>query len=220
MKSRKPSNVRMGAENSSVRAELMETAEEILRSEGCGAITAGRLAEKLGLKRQIVHYYFGTIEDLLIAMLRRNAERIRARLLQELQSANPLRVIWEFGSKGTTTITEFTALALRQPALRNELRYHMEEFRRIEVEAIKRHFALQGMETTVPAEAISLGLNSIAHAMLIGKALGISTGHIEMKQTIEAWLQTFADSKPPVSMKRRTRREGSSVDRAKSRPRA
>lgn len=206
MKSRKSSSVRMGAENSSVRAELIEAAEAILRCEGCAAITAGRLAEKLGLKRQIVHYYFGTIEDLLIAMLRRNSERFRARLLEELQSSDdPLRVIWEFGNKGTTTITEFTALALRQPALRDELRYHMEEFRRIEVEAIKRYLALQGMESAVPAEAISLGLNSIAHTMVIGKALGITAGHVEMKRTIEAWLQTFADSKTAVSLKRRTR---------------
>jgi AcrR family transcriptional regulator len=205
MKSRKSSNVRMGAENSSVRAELIEAAEEILRSEGCGAITAGRLAETLGLKRQIVHYYFGTIEDLLIAMLRRNSERFRARLQEELQSGDPLRAIWEFGNKGTTTIAEFTALALRQPALRNELRYHMEEFRRIEVAAIKQYLALRGMESKVSAEAISLGLNSIAHAMVVGRALGISTGHTEMKQAIEAWIRTFADSKTAISMKRRAR---------------
>jgi AcrR family transcriptional regulator len=64
------------------------------------------------LKRQIVHYYFNTIEDLLIAVIRRDSDEVRERFIQTLDSNEPLRVIWELGNNVPTTIFEFAAMAL------------------------------------------------------------------------------------------------------------
>ena len=66
---KKKTTRRLGVESSETRAQLIKLAARLIRDEGCAAVTARRLAEDLGLKRQIVHYYFGTIEDLLIVVI-------------------------------------------------------------------------------------------------------------------------------------------------------
>lgn len=53
---------RMAADRSKTRAQLIEAAGRLLSKEGYAAVTARRLAEEMGIKRQTVHYYFSTID--------------------------------------------------------------------------------------------------------------------------------------------------------------
>jgi len=182
----------MGVESSETRAELIEAAGKLLRKEGCAAVTARRLAEKLGLKRQIVHYYFSTIEHLLVAVIRRDSEEFRERLIRALGSDEPLRVIWELGNNVTATIFEFTALALRRKAIQAEMRRYIAELRRVETVAITRYLELRGIKPTIPPVAIATLIKGIAHTLAVEKALGVSEGHSEMKAIIEHWLRAFA----------------------------
>ena len=57
---------RKGAESSKTRAQLLLAAAQILCDAGARAVTARRLAEQVGLGRHIVHYYFGTIDELFV----------------------------------------------------------------------------------------------------------------------------------------------------------
>jgi AcrR family transcriptional regulator len=183
----------MGVENSETRAQLIEAAGKLVRKEGCAAVTARRLAEKLGLKRQIVHYYFSTIEDLLVAVIRHESEEVRERFIQALATDEPLRVIWELGNKVTATIFEFTALALRRKAIQAEIRRYMAEFRRIETVALTRYLELRGIRPIMPPVATAILINGIAHTLAVERALGVSDGHSEMKAIIEDWLRNFAE---------------------------
>jgi AcrR family transcriptional regulator len=185
---------RMGVEGSEIRVQLVEEAAKLIRKEGCQAVTARRLAEKLGLKRQIVHYYFSTIEDLLIAVIRQGTEAIREHLIQDLQGDEPLRVIWELSSRVPATIFEFTAMALRRKAIQTEIRRHMIEFRKIEVAALDRYLELRGIRPTVSPAAMALLLSSIAHTLTFERALGTVEGHAQVKDLIEKWLQAYAES--------------------------
>ena len=184
---------RMGVESSETRALLIEAAGKLLRKEGCAAVTARRLAEKLGLKRQIVHYYFSSIEDLLIAVIRRDSEAVRERVIQSFASDEPLRVIWELGNNVTTTIFEFTALALRRKAIQTEIRHYMVEFRRIETVALARYLELRGIKPSVPPVATAILMNSIAHTLAVERALGVTEGHSEMKAIVDEWLRAFVE---------------------------
>lgn len=78
-----------------MRAALVDAAEQLIRDEGYPAVTARNLAEKVNLKRQIVHYYFHTMDDVFIAVIRKNAERLRARLDEVMRSDEPLRALQE-----------------------------------------------------------------------------------------------------------------------------
>ena len=74
------SNRRMGTENSVTRAALLDAVETVMCADGYGALTARSVAERAGLKHQLVYYYFQTLDDLLIAAYERHIERYLARI--------------------------------------------------------------------------------------------------------------------------------------------
>jgi TetR/AcrR family transcriptional regulator len=184
---------RLGVENSEVRGELIDAAAEIIRDEGYAAVTARRLADKVGLKRQIVHYYFGTIEDLLIAVIRRDGENIRTRLSHLLDSDDPLRAIWQRAGNATATVFELTAIALRSKAVKAEVKKYTVEFRRLQVSALERHLDMRGLKSSLPAPALVFVIHTLAQSMAVERALGVSEGHAQVKRLVDGWLDAFAE---------------------------
>jgi TetR/AcrR family transcriptional regulator len=207
------SSRRLGVESSETRAQLIQAAAELVRNEGCGAVTSRRLAEKVGLKRQIVHYYFRTIEDLLVAVIRRDGENLRARLMESMESDEPLRVIWE-GSRSATksAVLEFTALATHRKAVQIEVKRYMEEIRRIQTQALVRHLESRGIEPTIPPVAMLIGIVSIAQTLAVEGMLDVSAGHTETVAVVDEWLRALArQGSVPASAsapKRRRRQAG------------
>ena len=62
---------RLGAPDAKNRTVLLDAAEQLMRDEGYAAVTSRRVAEKAGLKPQLVHYYFRTMDDLFLELYRR-----------------------------------------------------------------------------------------------------------------------------------------------------
>ena len=56
------------------RGALLDAAEQLMLEEGYAAVTSRRVAAQAGLKPQLVHYYFRTMDDLFLAVFRRRAE--------------------------------------------------------------------------------------------------------------------------------------------------
>src|ERR1700754_4660381 len=86
---------RLGAEGSRTRAQLIEATELLMQEEGYVAVSARRVAARAGLKPQLVHYYFRTMDELLLAVFRRFAERFLERQARALSSPRPLSALWE-----------------------------------------------------------------------------------------------------------------------------
>jgi AcrR family transcriptional regulator len=105
---------RIGAENSATRAAIVEAAERVMLEEGYGAASTRRVAARAGLKPSLVHYYFPTTEDLLLAVNHKGAAEGDLRLEQALAAPDPLRALWRL-----LTDTSQTALALEMMALAN-----------------------------------------------------------------------------------------------------
>jgi AcrR family transcriptional regulator len=192
---RMASTRRMGVESSETRAELIAAANQLLEEEGCAALTARRLAEKVGLKRQIVHYYFGTTDDLLVAVIRSRADQVRARVLVALEADEPLRALWALNGNPTATAAmfELNALALRRPVIRAETKRFMEEFRRLQAQALERHLSLRGIEPTAPPVLITILMAGLSSTLAVEAVMGVSEGHPEAAALIEAWLRAFAE---------------------------
>lgn len=66
------------------RAQLIETAKEILRECGADALTLGHLAERAGVSKPIAYEHFGTREGLLIALSHEIEERHTTKLKKAL----------------------------------------------------------------------------------------------------------------------------------------
>ena len=66
------------------RAALLDAARQLLEQRGYPALTFGALADRTGLARPTVYEYFGSKDDLVVALcereIGRHAELVRARL--------------------------------------------------------------------------------------------------------------------------------------------
>src|SRR3954468_21249647 len=101
------------------RTRLLDAAERIMLVDGYAAVTSRRVEAESGLK---LHYHFGTLDDLFVAVVRRRGESNVARLADALESPEPLRAWWKLLSepRGNVLLVELTAAANHRPALQAE----------------------------------------------------------------------------------------------------
>ena len=94
---------------------ILDGAELIMREEGYAALNAKRIAERTGIKRQLVYYYFSDIDDLYVQLFHRIADRALDHLKSALENKHPLRETWDVGINtfDQTLIVESMALANR-----------------------------------------------------------------------------------------------------------
>ena len=111
---------RIGAPDAKNRTVLLDAAERLMLEEGYAAVTSRRVAEKAGLKPQLVHYYFRTMEDLYLAVFRRRAEQGLEAQAQALKSAQPLWALWRYSSDPRVTGVHRRVHGAGQPPRRAE----------------------------------------------------------------------------------------------------
>ena len=183
------------------RDVLLDAAEQILLTEGYPAVTSRRVAGRAGLKPQLVHYYFRTMDDLFLAVLHRRGEEGLRRQAAAFASPEPLRALWEFSSDpaGIVLTMEMMSLASHREAIRVEVGRYAEQFRPAQIQALSAVLERAG----VPAEdmspaALSVILTSIARIAVLERAIGLSTGHAEVLALVEGWLGRLEGGPPPA----------------------
>ena len=62
------------ADDGGTRRRLLEATAQIMHDEGYAAATSRRVAAKAGIRQPLVHYYFPTMDDLFLAVLREGAD--------------------------------------------------------------------------------------------------------------------------------------------------
>lgn len=191
------SSRRRGVENSAVRSALIDAAELLIREGGYPSVTARNLADKINLKRQIVHYYFHSMDDLFIAVVRRGADKARPRLEAALISDEPLRTLWEINSdpvQATLTL-ELSALASRRPAVRAEVKRFAEEFRDLQTRVLVRHLEKRGISPDLPPIVATVLLTSLSQVLTLESAIDIYRGHSETLGFVDDCLRAFAEGR-------------------------
>src|SRR4029453_12886634 len=140
---------RIGAEDSKTRALLLDAAERLMLEEGYAAVSSRRVASKAGLKPQLVHYYFRTMDDPFSAVYRRRAEQSLELYVRALASDRPLCALWQLSTdpRGTAFTMEFAALANHRKAIRTEIAQHAERFRKMQLDAIASVLDRYGIST-------------------------------------------------------------------------
>lgn len=178
-------------ETSRSKDALIEAADAILSNEGYHTISARSVASRAGLKPQLVHYYFRTMDDLLIAVFRRATEQHRVMHQQALSERYPLHAIWRLNNNTSTTKRNmsFLALGTQRDAIREEMARSGEHFRTYQIEAVAQALAASEIDTQVytPA-AIAMLMAAAARALVTEEALGISLAHAELRNMVEKLL--------------------------------
>ncbi len=182
---------RFGLENSKTRAALLDAAEQLMRDEGYAAVTSRRVASVAGLKPQLVHYYFRTMDDLFLAVLRRGTAQNLEHQNQALTSSQPLWALWEMSCDpaGTVLMAEFVALSNHRKAIRAEITRHGEQLRNTQVEVLSRVLAGYGVGADVfPPIVLMVLMTSVSRVLVMEDALGLLVGHTETRAMIERYL--------------------------------
>jgi AcrR family transcriptional regulator len=173
---------------------LVEAAQQLLFEAGYGAVSSRRVAAKAGLKPQLVHYYFRTMDDLFIAVFERAAEQNLERQAKALDSPQPLRALWEFSAEpaGGAVVMEFMALANHRPAIRSAIGSYAERFRARQAAALAEVFATYEIDVDAlpPVALLVLGA-SVANVLGIERSLGVTTGHAEVVALVESLLDRY-----------------------------
>ena len=175
------------------RTRLIKAAEAIMRENGYAAVTSRRVAAKAGLKPQLVHYYFRTMDELFLEVYRRWADHLVNRLEAVLQSGSPLREMW----KATTDargvlLNEFIALANHRKELQDEIAAFGNRYRQHQIKIMEAI-----LEKNAPAHPMwtpsfaAILLNSLARSLASESEVGITEGHDEVMATVEYFMQQF-----------------------------
>lgn len=182
---------RIGAESSETRAMIIAATEEVIRDEGYPAASTRRVALRAGLKPSLVHYYFPTTDDLLLAVFERGAAKSDEMIEVAIASGDPIRALWRFFSDDSRTAlsVEYLALAIRRPAIRAKIATHSEAMRKKQVALFEQLLGerLAGPDGCPPA-GLSVILAGIGRALFMESALGVSSGHKDAVAWVDAWL--------------------------------
>lgn len=185
---------RIGAPDAKNRAALMDAAEQLMLEEGYAAVTSRRVAAKAGLKPQLVHYYFRTMDELFLEAFRRRAEEGVEHQERALASPQPLRELWAFSTDpaATALTMEYVALANHRKSLRDEIGRYAERMRVMQAEAMERLAERYGVDLgEYPAPFLSALLTSLSRLVTMEKSLGMSVGHDETDEVVERFLRRF-----------------------------
>ena len=179
---------RLGLETSETRASLMDAVETVMRLDGYGALTARKVAERAGLKHQLVYYYFQTLDDLLIATYERHMERYLARIEETFQNNRPLHAFWKVHANPVDAVlnSEFLSMANHNEAIRTRTIAFGEKVRRLGLERLDRHLHKPGPEgDAVNPFAVTMAITSIGSVLGLENAIGLTGGHAETRAMIE-----------------------------------
>lgn len=186
---RKPKAAETGS-----RTRLIEATAKVMREEGYAAATSRRIAAEAGVKQALVYYYFPTMDDLFVEVLRVGGEVALQRMRAALTDDDPLAALWRINSDSHTTVlnTEFMALANHRKVIRNELKNFAERVRDIETAAVTVAFRASGVDfTEYPPVVVSLLIAQIARSLGNEEAVGVTAGHDELRAFVERRLGTL-----------------------------
>ncbi|GAB3229080.1 TetR/AcrR family transcriptional regulator [Mycolicibacterium hippocampi] len=178
------------------RQRLIDATTKVMRDEGYAAATSRRIATEAGVKQALVYYYFPTMDDLFVEVLRSGAEVALERMRAALTDEDPLRALWSINSdlRWTGLNTEFMALANHRKVIRAELKSYAERVRDIETAAVTVALRARGIDVDeCPPVALSMLIAQTARSLCNESAVGVTLGHDELRAFMDRQLTLLTE---------------------------
>jgi AcrR family transcriptional regulator len=181
---------------SAAEGALLDAAERLLVEVGHAGITTRRLAEEAGVNHGLVHYYFGSIENLLVRVLERFTAELTARQ-RAMYAAVDVAFIEKWRQAMRYLVAEdvayekiwleLQALAWNRPELRERVAHVNDEWRAVLTEAFAEPRERYGIE--MPLEALVSLVITFNEGVILERLSGIETGHAALLEWIEEWME-------------------------------
>jgi AcrR family transcriptional regulator len=180
---------------SAAEGALLDAAERLLVDVGHAGITTRRLAEEAGVNNGLVHYYFGSLENLLVRVLERFTAELTARQRAMYATEMPFIEKWRQAMRYLVAEDveyekiwfELQALAWNRPELREHVAHVNDEWRSVLREAFEEPHREYGIP--MPLDALVSLVITFNEGVILERLSGISTGHAELLEWIDAWLE-------------------------------
>ncbi len=181
---------------------MMDAAEDLLYEVGYAGVTTRAVAEAAGVNHGLVHYYFGSMEELLSQTLERFVDQLAGAL--EALYADPALSFaekWRLGSqfwveeptsRFPKILLELLAMGWNMPALRSRLTEVHARFRAI----FEHHFGQAAIdygldENQFPLKVIVAAVTSYQLGLIVEGLSGVEEGHAELVDWIQRWVDTL-----------------------------
>jgi TetR/AcrR family transcriptional regulator, regulator of autoinduction and epiphytic fitness len=196
-----PTSRKSNADDGGTRLRLIEATAQIMHDEGYAAATSRRVAAKAGVKQALVYYYFPTMDDLFLEVLKVGADAALAEMRAALIDDDPIRALWEINSDERRTVlnTEFMALANHRKVIGAELKAFAERVRDIETAAVTLTLRANGVDLNAyPPVAIAMLVVQTARSLGNELAVGVTQGHEELRALVERHIGQLKAPVPSV----------------------
>jgi AcrR family transcriptional regulator len=185
---------------------FLDAAERLLIAVGYSGITTRRLAEEAGANHGLVHYYFGSMENLFVRVLARFTERLIVRQ-REMYGRTDISGVekWKTAmgylesdlAAGYPKIwLELQALGWNRPDIAERVAEVNRQWRAVLTEAFDQMMDEFGLDRErLPLAAIVSLVITFNEGIMVERLSGISAGHRDLLEMAERWLESLEEAK-------------------------
>jgi AcrR family transcriptional regulator len=178
---------------------LLDAAEGLLYEVGYAGVTTRAVAEAAGVNHGLVHYYFGSMDELLTQTLERFVDQLAVAL--EALYADPTLTFaekWRLGaqfwveepmSRFPKILLELLAMGWNMPSLQSRLTEVHARFRAIFEDHFGRALRNYGLdENEFPLKVIVAAVTSFQLGLIVEGLSNVHEGHQELLDWIQQWI--------------------------------
>jgi len=184
---------------------FLDAAERLLIEVGYAGITTRRLASEAGLNHGLVHYYFGSLDEVLVQALQRFTARLIERQRAMYETDAPFLEKWrrameyleqDLAAGYPKILLELQALGWNRPQIRERLARVNAQWREVLTEAFEKAADEYGLEPAeFPLDALVSLVMTFNQGIELERLSGISTGHDELLAWIDRWLESLEETR-------------------------
>ncbi|HEU0251314.1 MAG TPA: TetR family transcriptional regulator [Solirubrobacteraceae bacterium] len=199
----------LAAEGPSIReanvTAFLDAAERLLIREGAAGISTRQLAREAGQNHGLVHYYFGSVDELLLQTLERFTARILERQRAMYETKQPFIEKWrtamafideDLASGYPKIWAELQALAWNRPELRERVQGVADSWRTVLRDALAEAIEEYDLvDSPFSAESWAALVAQFNQGLLLERLFGFDRGHEALLAAIDAWLSSLEKRK-------------------------
>jgi AcrR family transcriptional regulator len=184
---------------------FLDAAERLLIEVGYAGISTRRLAEEAAANHGLVHYYFGSMENLFVRVLERFTERLIKRQRAMYSRDVPFSEKWrtamgyleeDLAAGYPKVWLELQALGWNRPDIRERVAACSADWRGVLTDAFAQAIDEYGLDRDgFPLEAWVTLVYTFNVGMEVDRLSGVSEGHRELLQGIDRWLSSLEEAK-------------------------
>jgi AcrR family transcriptional regulator len=191
---------------------LLDAAEHLLVEVGFAAITTRKLAERAGVNHGLVHYYFGSMEELLLRVVERYTDRLVERQAAMYAADVPfiekwrtaMRFLDEDAESGYQKVwLELQAMAWNNAGVRQRIQDVHGRWVGVVRPAFETGLAEIGFDTErFPVDAVVALVVTFNQGIMLERLVGVDSGHTALlamiDRTVEGLWEVARGASPPA----------------------